>query len=70
MATVEEQVNAWLDAPDAIAQATAAQNAGRIAMDDVSTVPLGMVVPRTALRRSLTGLLPGAAPYPWGIRRA
>ena len=69
-AAVEEQVNAWLDAPDATAQATAAQNAGRIAMDDVSTVPLGMLVPRTALRRSLTGLLPGAAPYPWGIRRA
>ena len=68
-AEVEAQVNAWLDAPDAAAQMAAAQNVGRIAMDEVSTVPLGMVIPRTALRRSLTGLLPGAAPYPWGIRR-
>ena len=66
---VEAQVDTWLDAPDAASRAAAAQAVGRIAMDEVSTVPLGMVVPRTALRRSLTGLLPGAAPYPWGIRR-
>jgi peptide/nickel transport system substrate-binding protein len=39
-------------------------------MADVAIVPLGQWQGRTAYRRSITGVKPGGAPYPWGVRPA
>jgi peptide/nickel transport system substrate-binding protein len=40
-----------------------------IAFEDAPTVPLGQYFPHTAMRRNLTGFLPGSAAVPWNIRR-
>jgi len=68
-AEVEAAVTAWLDAPDEASRRAAADTAGRIAMDEVSTLPLGIVFNRTAFRRSMSPPMEGAAPYPWNIRK-
>jgi peptide/nickel transport system substrate-binding protein len=66
----EVLVQAWLDAPSAEARLAAGQALGRLAMADVAIVPLGQWQGRTAYRRSITGVKPGGAPYPWGVRPA
>ena len=60
----------WLYAPDEAGQKKAAAALGRLALEETATIPLGQFVLRTAYRRSLTGMLSGSAPYPWGLRRA
>ncbi|MFH5926130.1 ABC transporter substrate-binding protein [Roseomonas xinghualingensis] len=65
----EELTTAWLDAPDEAGRARAAEALGRLALDEVATIPLGQFTIRTAFRRNLTGLLEGSTPYPWNIRR-
>ena len=72
----------WYDNPDVVALArqwvassTEAErerlidSIQRIAFNDAPTVPIGQYFPRTALRRSFTGFLQGAAAVPWNIRR-
>ncbi|WP_216072879.1 hypothetical protein, partial [Acinetobacter baumannii] len=54
----------WLFATDEAAQKKAAGALGRLALDQVATVPLGQFTIKTAYRKSLTGVLPGSAPYP------
>ena len=66
----EELANEWLFATDEPTQKKAASELGRIALEGVATVPLGQFTLKTSYRRSLTGMLPGSAPYPWGIKRA
>jgi peptide/nickel transport system substrate-binding protein len=65
---IEGMMNEWLAAPDAEAQKRLALAINRIAMEQVSTVPLGLFKIRTAFR-GISQPLPGTAPYPWGIRR-
>ncbi|MBP0443501.1 ABC transporter substrate-binding protein [Roseomonas sp. SSH11] len=60
----------WLDAPDEAGRARAAEALNRLALEEVSTVPLGQFTIRTAFRRDLTGLLEGSTPYPWSVRRS
>ncbi|MBN8940164.1 MAG: ABC transporter substrate-binding protein [Rhizobiales bacterium] len=60
----------WLFATDEAAQKKIAGDLGRLALDQVATVPLGQFTIKTAYRKSLTGVLPGSAPYPWSVRRA
>ena len=60
----------WLYAADDETRNKAAARLGRLALDEVATVPLGQFTLHTAYRRSLTGILRGSAPYPWGVRRA
>ncbi|KAA2213698.1 ABC transporter substrate-binding protein [Teichococcus oryzae] len=60
----------WIQASDEAAQKKAAAELGRLALEEVATVPLGRFTIRTAFRSDLTGLLEGTAPYPWNIRRA
>jgi peptide/nickel transport system substrate-binding protein len=67
---MQEMIQAWFDAPDAAQQASLASAINKLAQDDVATVPLGQFVIRSAWRRSLTGLLQGSMPYPWGVRPA
>ena len=68
--TAEKLATDWLYAADPEAQSKAAVALGRLALEEVATVPLGQFTLKTAYRRSLTGILHGSAPYPWGIRRA
>ena len=42
---------------------------GRLALEEAATIPLGIFTSPSALRRDLSGPLPGSAPYFWGIRR-
>ncbi|HYF08305.1 MAG TPA: ABC transporter substrate-binding protein [Acetobacteraceae bacterium] len=67
---VEELVEAWLDAEGEERRRSLAREIGRLALSEVSFVPLGQFVIRTAFRRDITGVLPGASPYPWNVRRA
>jgi peptide/nickel transport system substrate-binding protein len=69
-ARAEELVQIWLDAPDEASQKRAATELANLTMSEVGTIPLGMWFGRTAYRRTITGVLPGAAPYPWNVRPA
>ncbi|QCI66361.1 ABC transporter substrate-binding protein [Phreatobacter stygius] len=60
----------WLFASDEAAQKKAAGTLGRLALDQVATVPLGQFTIKTAYRKSLSGILAGSAPYPWSVKRA
>ena len=66
----EELTRDWVDAPDAAAQKRVASELSRLAMSEVATIPLGISYPKTAYRRSITGVLQGVAPYPWNVRPA
>ncbi|WP_237213980.1 ABC transporter substrate-binding protein [Falsiroseomonas oryziterrae] len=66
----QELVQAWLDATDAGRQLSLANELNRLAQDDVATIPLGQFTVRNAWRRSITGLVKGSMPYPWGVRPA
>jgi peptide/nickel transport system substrate-binding protein len=59
----------WLFAADGAGQKASAAKLGRLALDEVATVPLGQFTLKTAYRKSLADVLPGSAPYPWGIKR-
>lgn len=59
----------WLYAPDTAGQQKAARELGRLALEEVATVPLGQFTLRTAYRKTLTGMPHGSAPYPWSLKR-
>ena len=67
-AKAEELTQDWLAAPDVAAQKSIAAELSRLAMREVATVPLGINYTKTAYRKTITGVLPGVAPYPWGVR--
>jgi peptide/nickel transport system substrate-binding protein len=69
-ARAEELANAWAYAPDRASQLQSAKELGHLAMLEVPTIPLGQPYERTAFRKSITGILPGARAYPWNVRRA
>lgn len=66
----EELTDAWLNAPDEAAQRKVAGELNRLVLDEAGTIPLGQFMLKTAYRKSLTGILHGNAPYPWGVKRA
>lgn len=63
-------IQSWFDAPDAARQQTLANEINQLAQDDVATIPLGQFTVRNAWRKSITGLVKGSMPYPWGVRPA
>jgi len=67
---MEELIQAWMDAPDAERQKSLANEINKLAQDEVATIPLGQFFIRTAYRKSITGLVKGSMPYPWGVRPA
>ena len=69
-ARAEELAQEWLFAPDDASRSKAAGALGRLALEEVATVPLGQFRITTAYRKGLTGMLHGSAPYPWGLKRA
>ncbi len=68
-AGVEAQVQAWIEAPDAAAQATAMRRLQELAWDAVPFAPTGLFRLRTAFRSDLTGVLQGPNPFVWNLRR-
>ncbi len=66
----EGMVQDWLDAPDPARQKMIAQELARYAMDEVPFVPVGQWFGKTAYRKSITGVMQGAAPYSWNVRPA
>lgn len=66
---IEQLVERWLDA-EAIAERRAAEDALlKEAMAELPTIPLGMTFAFTAFRKSLSGVIPGVAPFPWNVQR-
>ncbi len=66
----EQLVQDWLAAPDAARQKALAQELARFAMDELPYINVGQWFGKTAYRKSITGVLQGAAPYPWNVRPA
>lgn len=69
-AGVEEQVQAWINAPSAEAQAAAMQRLQVLAWDAVPFAPTGLFRLRTAFRSDLSGVLQGPNPFVWNLKRA
>ena len=69
-ARAEELAEAWVAEPDPAAQAKIAHELGRLALEEVATVPIGQYYLQTAYRTSLRDMVKGIAPFPWGIRPA
>jgi peptide/nickel transport system substrate-binding protein len=69
-ARAEELAEVWLYAPDQETRQRTARELGHLAMEEAATIPLGQFYPRMAFRTSITGILPGAYPYPWNVRPA
>lgn len=69
-AKAEQLVQDWLEAADPARQKMLAQELSRLAMDEVPFVPVGQWFGKTAYRKSITGVMQGAAPYPWNVRPA
>ena len=67
---MEAMRDAWFDAPDEAAQRAICERMQAHAFDTVPFYPVGQRFLATAVRDSLTGIVP--APYPvfWGVRRA
>jgi peptide/nickel transport system substrate-binding protein len=65
---LEELRNAWFDAPTLDQQRTIAAEIQRVALDEVSYIPLGCYYGKTALRKNLTGRVPGLM-LSWNLRR-
>lgn len=66
---VEAMVQAWIEAPDAAAQAAAMAELQRRAWDAVPYAPTGLFRLRTAFRADITGVLQGPNPFVWNLRR-
>lgn len=64
----EQMAAAWIEATDPAEQKKIAVAAGRLALDQVATVPLGQFFLQTAFRTSITGILQAPTMVPWNIR--
>lgn len=60
--------DAWFDAPTLDDQKRIAMEIQRVALDEVSYIPLGSYYGKTALRKNLTGRVPGLM-LSWNLRR-
>lgn len=68
-AAIEEQVQAWLAAPDRAGQEAAMAKLQEAAWDSVPFAPTGLFRLRTAFRRELSGVLQAPSPMLWNLRR-
>ena len=66
----EQMTAEWLAATDPAMQKKVATALGRLALDQVATVPLGQFYLQRAFRKSITGILQGPIMVPWNIRSA
>ena len=58
----------WFDAPDDAARRSLCAEIQTIALEEVAFIPVGAYLQPTALRRDLTGRIPGFAIF-WGLQR-
>lgn len=68
-AAIEEQVQAWLAAPDRAGQDAAMTKLQEAAWESVPFAPTGLFRLRTAFRRELSGVLQAPSPMLWNLRR-
>jgi len=66
---VEQAVQAWIEAPDEVAQAAAHRRVRELAREAVPFAPTGLFRPRTGFRRELKGVLQAPSPMLWNLRR-
>lgn len=69
-AEMERLTAEWLEATDEAARDKLLGEAHALALREVPSLPLGIYLPNTAYRASLTGVLGGSVRYPWNVRRA
>ncbi|MEI6162476.1 MAG: ABC transporter substrate-binding protein, partial [Roseococcus sp.] len=67
---LEELREDWFTAPDAAAARRIAEEIQRVAWQEVPFIPLGLVRPPQAWRRSITDVVRGGPALFWGVRRA
>jgi peptide/nickel transport system substrate-binding protein len=60
---------AWFAAPDQAAEKQIAQNLQMLVWEEAPFIPLGLLRPPMAYRRSLTGILTGGPALFWNVRR-
>ncbi len=65
---LEELRDAWFEAPDLATEQRLAREMQTVAMDELPYIPCGAYLSMTALRRNLTGRVPGLALF-WNLRR-
>ena len=66
---LEQQREAWFESPDAAGRSAICADIQRTVLDAVPYIPLGFCVQRTAMRREITGQVPGS-PMFWGLKRS
>lgn len=66
----EELTRQWLEASDQAEATRLALALNKLAFEGAATIPLGMIYPRWAFRKSITDVLQGTVPYPWNVRPA
>ncbi len=69
-AEAEALASSWVNAPDEASRREYARQLGHLALSEAATIPLGQSFDQTAFRTRITGIIPGARPYPWGVRPA
>ncbi|MBV9537554.1 MAG: ABC transporter substrate-binding protein [Acidisphaera sp.] len=67
---IEQLRNAWLRTADTDEQKQLARKIQMQAFEDVPYIPLGQMITPTAHRADLAGMIPGAVPVFWNIRRS
>lgn len=65
---LEELRDAWFDAPDLATEQRLAREMQTVAMDELPYVPVGSYLSLTAIKKNLTGRVPGLALF-WNMRR-
>lgn len=69
MPRLEELREEWFSAPDAASARRIAEEIQRVAWQEVPFIPLGLVRPPQAWRRSITDVVRGGSSLFWGVRR-
>jgi peptide/nickel transport system substrate-binding protein len=67
---VQAEVGAWYDAATLDQEKAAARRLNKAAMDHVLFAPLGWYLQHYAWRNNVTGIVPGPAPFFWGVSKA
>jgi peptide/nickel transport system substrate-binding protein len=70
MPKLEELRDAWFAAPDLAAEKTIAEEIQRVVWQEVPFIPLGLVLPPQAYRRSIRDVVKGGPALFWGVKRA
>jgi peptide/nickel transport system substrate-binding protein len=66
---VEAEIAAWYDTKTLDEEKAAARRLNKAALDDVVYAPLGWYLNHHAWRKNVTGIVPGPAPFFWGVSK-